>query len=153
MPNTPAMIGKGISALCFEGYSDLEKNFVRSIFESIGEAIYLNEGLFHAVTSISGSGPAYVYTFINAMIKGGVEGGLSESDSRKLAIATTIGAAEMALRNPDKSIDELINAVCSKGGTTIEAIKSFKRDNLEDIIIKGIKACRLRSEELSREES
>lgn len=149
MPNTPCMIKQGMSVLCYRGYDDKSVEFVNQIFESIGEIALMDESLFDGVTSVSGSGPAYVYTFIDAMVKGGVEGGLSEKDSRKLAIATVIGAANMIKCNSDKPIQELIDAVCSKGGTTIEAINTFKDNHLTDIIVKGVRACRNRSKELS----
>lgn len=149
MPNTPCMIGSGMSVLTYHRYDDISRRFVKSIFDAIGETAEMDERLFDAVTSISGSGPAYVYTFIDAMVKGGMEGGLSLQESRKLALATLKGAAEMVRINEDKPIGELIDAVCSKGGTTIEAVNTFKENNLTEIIIKGINACRKRSEELS----
>lgn len=149
MPNTPCMIGEGMSVISCHKYNARNKEFVYKIFYSIGNVIELDENLFDTVTSISGSGPAYVYTFINAMVKGGILGGLTEKDCRELVITTFIGAAKMIQHNPDKPIEQLIEAVCSKGGTTIEAINKFNENNLMDIIIQGIKACRLRSKELS----
>ncbi|MDD4839060.1 MAG: pyrroline-5-carboxylate reductase [Clostridia bacterium] len=145
MPNTPALIGKGMSALA---YSNGKNEFAKSLFSSVGEVVELDESLFDAVTSVSGSGPAYVYLFVKAMIDGGVEGGLSYDISKKLAIQTVIGSCEM-LTASDKPIDDLVSAVCSKGGTTIEAINSFKADRLEDIVKSGMAKCKARSEELS----
>jgi len=149
MPNTPCMIGEGMSVLCYYNYDEVSKGIVKAIFNSVGETIEMDEDKFDAVTSISGSGPAYIYSFIDAMVKGGIEGGLSEKDSRNLTVETMIGAAKMVKFNAEKPITDLIDAVCSKGGTTIEAIKSFREDNLEEVIVKGIRKCRLRSEELS----
>ncbi len=149
MPNTPCMIGYGMSVLYFKGYNDDEKSFVNSIFASLGEIAEKDESFFDAVTSVSGSGPAYVYMFIDGMIKGGIEGGLTEQEARQLAVQTVIGAANMVKSNPDKPIYELTDAVCSKGGTTIEAVNSFRNDGLTEIIVKGVKACRNRSKELS----
>ncbi|HKL93673.1 MAG TPA: pyrroline-5-carboxylate reductase [Clostridia bacterium] len=146
MPNTPALIGKGMSALA---YSSGKNDFAKQLFSSIGEVVELDENLFDAVTSVSGSGPAYVYLFLKAMIDGGLIGGLPYDVSKKLAIQTAIGACGM-LSSSNKPIDELIDAVCSKGGTTIEAINSFKSDELERIVKNGIAKCKKRSEELSK---
>lgn len=147
MPNTPCMVMSGMSALCFNNYSDKDKEFAFSIFNSIGETIELSESKFDAVTSVSGSGPAYVYMFINAMIKGGIAGGLSFEESKKLTIATMRGGCRM-VENSDHDIDSLVDAVCSKGGTTIQAVNYYKNSNLENIIIDGIERCRLRSVEM-----
>ncbi len=146
MPNTPALIGEGMSVIAFD--TDAESEFVIDVFRSIGKVEILAESNFDAVTSLSGSGPAYVYTFIKSMIDGGIEGGLSEDISKTLALQTVIGAAKM-IESSDKPIDALIQAVCSKGGTTIEAIESFKRDGLDDTVKRGMGKCRLRSIELA----
>ena len=148
MPNTPCKIGYGISALCFDGYTDDEKEFVKNIFSTCGEIVELEESYFDTVTSISGSGPAYVYMFINAMIKGGIKGGLSFENAKKLTIATMIGASKLCEQSTE-DLEVLIDKVCSKGGTTIQAVNSFNNNNLTGIIIEGIDACRKRSEELS----
>ncbi len=149
MPNTPCMIKRGVSAISFDGVKESKKEYVISLFASIGEVIELPESKFDAVTSVSGSGPAYVYMFLDGMIKGGMAGGLTFEESKKLAVATMQGAAEM-VRMIETPIDELINAVCSKGGTTIEAVNIYREKGLTDIIIEGIQACRRRSEELSK---
>lgn len=149
MPNTPAMISKGMSVITCKNFDKKSKILVMAMFSAIGNVIEMDESHFDAVTSVSGSGPAYVYEFISAMIDGGVKGGISYENSRKLALETVIGAAEMVRSNSDKSLDELINAVCSKGGTTIEAINTFRENNLKKIIVKGMDACRTRSKELS----
>lgn len=146
MPNTPALIGKGMSAIA---YSNEKNQFAKNLFSAIGEVVELDETHFDAVTSVSGSGPAYVYLFLKSMIDGGVEGGLPYDVSKKLAIKTAIGACGM-LEASDKPIDELIDAVCSKGGTTIEAINSFKSDGLEQIVKTGIAKCKNRSQQLSK---
>ena len=146
---SPCKIGKGFSAICFdENIEPNSKKLVEDIFSSCGEILHIEESLFDAVTSISGSGPAYIYMFLNGMIKGGEEGGLSYDDAKKMAIATMIGAAELA-RASDESMDTLIQKVCSKGGTTIEAVEHFRKNNLEEIISDGIKKCRLKSKKLS----
>ena len=102
---------------------------------------------FAAVTSLSGSGPAYVYMFIDALIKGGVEGGLPEEVAKKLAVGTVRGAAKMVATDK-RSVEQLTEAVCSKGGTTIRAVESFREDGLEDVVKRGMEKCRKRAEEL-----
>ncbi len=145
MPNTPALVGEGMSAVTFsKGY---RSQFVIDIFSSVGSVVELDESLFDAVTSVSGSGPAYVYMFIKAMTQGGVDGGLDAATAKTLAVKTVIGAAKLAGASP-RPLDELIDAVCSKGGTTIEAVRSFREDGLEDIVRKGMAKCKKRSEEL-----
>ena len=124
-------------------------NFVVNIFNTISKTILIQEDYFDAVTSVSGSGPAYVYYFIKAMIDGGVKGGLSFEQSKDLAIGTVIGASKMIERSSD-NLDTLIEKVCSKGGTTIQAINTFRENNVAENIIKGIDNCRRRSEELSK---
>ncbi len=144
MPNMPAMVGEGASAISFSGEKD---DFVVEIFKSVGKAYEIDENLFDAVTSLSGSGPAYVYAFIDALIKGGMDGGLNKEQATSLAIQTITGAVKM-VENSTKPIDEMIDAVCSKGGTTIQAIEHYRENNLEQIVIDGMIKCRNRSAEL-----
>ncbi len=147
MPNTPAMIQKGMSALSFsEKVTD--KEFVINLFNSLGKTVVLSESDFDAVTSVSGSGPAYVYSFIKAMIDGGMDGGLDFETAKTLTLQTIVGACGM-VENSNDDIQTLIDKVCSKGGTTIEAVNSFIADDLNGIIRKGIAKCKARSEELS----
>jgi len=147
MPNTPCMVGSGMSALCFKGYTAAEKAFPRSIFSGLGEVIELDENKFDAVTSVSGSGPAYVYMVAEGMIKGGMNGGLSYEEAKKLTLQTLIGGARM-IDQSDKSIPELVDAVCSKGGTTIQAVSYYRTAGLEEIISEGVDRCRARSIEM-----
>lgn len=148
MPNTPCMLGKGFCGLCFDGVEGDNLQLITDIFRACGDIIVIDESLFDTVTSISGSGPAYVYMFIDAMIKGGQKGGLDYEDSKKMAIATVIGAAEM-VRHSELPLETLIERVCSKGGTTIEAVDVYRNKGLTDIIVAGIDACRNKSKLLS----
>lgn len=149
MPNTPCSIGEGVSAITSYNADAESNSFVESIFKTISKVVRVDEKYFDAVTSISGSGPAYVYYFIKAMIDGGVKGGLSFDQSKELTIATMIGASKM-VENSTDNLDVLIQKVCSKGGTTIQAIDTFKENSVDKSIIKGIDKCRKRSEELSK---
>ncbi len=148
MPNAPAMVGKGMSALSFVNSTESDKNFVSSIFNSVGKTVFVDENKLDAVTAISGSGPAYVYYFIKSMIDAGVNLGLTIEESKILTFQTFSGATEFA-QNSSIELNQLIDMVCSKGGTTIEAINSFKNDNTADIIDNAIKKCFNRSKELS----
>lgn len=146
MPNTPALVGEGMSAIAFDG---ARSQFVIDIFSALGKTIELDESQFDAVTALSGSGPAYVYLFIKSLTDGGIQCGLSPDVAKLLALQTVKGAQKM-VETSNKSIDELIDAVCSKGGTTIQAIESFKQDGLVEIVAKGMAKCKHRSEELSK---
>lgn len=148
MPNTPCRIGKGVCAVCFDQVAESDKDFVIKMLSSCGDVVQAEEKYFDAVTSVIGSGPAYVYMFLDGMIKGGMNGGLDYDSSKKLAIATLIGTAHLAGQS-NESLEDLTEKVCSKGGTTIEAVKIFREKGLETIVQEGIEACRKRSEELS----
>ncbi|MEG2454002.1 MAG: pyrroline-5-carboxylate reductase, partial [Clostridia bacterium] len=130
MPNTPCMVSEGMSAVDCLDFNEVSKNVVLNIFKSIGDVIELDESFFDAVTAVSGSGPAYVYMFIESMIKGGVLSGLDYETSKRLALQTFIGAVKM-VRESDLPIEQLISNVCSKGGTTIQAVEYYNDNSLE----------------------
>lgn len=147
MPNLPCKIGKGVSALAFKNEKEIE--FISNLFSFCGKFIIISEDKFDAVTSISGSGPSYVFMFADALIKAGMNGGLTFEESRTLALATLDGSTQLAMQSTE-NLETLIDNVCSKGGTTIEAVTSFKDDGLYEIINKGVKLCREKSELLSK---
>ncbi|MDR2046379.1 MAG: pyrroline-5-carboxylate reductase [Clostridiales bacterium] len=149
MPNVPCLIGKGICALAFDGYKENEKDFVFGIFGALGETIELPEEKFDAVTAVSGSGPAYVYTFIDALIVGGVENGLTCEEARRLSISVFKGAAELAEKS-DRDLDALIKNVASKGGTTEAALSVFDKTGVKDGIRQGVAAAAARARELGK---
>lgn len=149
MPNTPCAIGCGAVGLDVSDFDRAEDfNFIKSVLSSFADVVEVTEDKMHAVTGVSGSSPAYFYTFVKGVIDAGVENGLDYETAKRLVVATMIGAGEMIKRNPEKSLDELINAVCSKGGTTIEAVKVYERLGLNDITKKAVDACVKRSKEL-----
>ncbi len=148
MPNLPIMVKKGTSALAFSNVIEDDKKFILTMFENGGVAIIVEEKYFDAVTAVSGSGPAYVYMFIDAMAKGGVVNGLSYEDAKRLAIGTVIGAATYAAKS-DTPLSQMIDAVCSKGGTTIEAVNYFREKDLEGTVIEAETKAAIRSGELS----
>lgn len=149
MPNTPALIKKGVSAIAQNGnLSSDELAYVLNIFSSVGEVIELDEKHFDAVTGLSGSGPAYVYLFIYSMMQAGIHEGLTGEIAKKLAIETILGAAEM-VKLSDEHPSALIDKVSSPGGTTIRALASFEKDGFKNSIINAVKAASKRSQELS----
>lgn len=149
MPNTPCLLGEGACAIDASDFDEDGKKLVFNIFESLGKVVELDEKYFDAVTAVSGSGPAYVYTFVKAMIDAGIDMGLPENVSEELTLQTFIGAVRM-VENRTTDVETLIKNVCSPGGTTIEAINSFKNNNLEAIIADGMRKCENRSRELSK---
>ncbi|MDY6368183.1 MAG: pyrroline-5-carboxylate reductase [Clostridia bacterium] len=149
MPNTPCSIGCGAIGVDLTDYTnENDKNFIKSILSCLGEVVEVPESKLNAVTGISGSSPAYFYLFLKGIIDAGVKAGLTEDESKKLATATMVGSGKMVQKNTEKTLDELIKAVCSKGGTTIEAINVYQSKNLGEITEKAVDACIKRSFEL-----
>lgn len=148
MPNTPCSIGSGAMGADVNDFESEDQKFIIDLFSALGTVVRIDEEQINAVTGISGSGPAYVYLFIKGLTEAGVKQGLSEDIAKSLAVSTVIGSAKMVLANPSKTLDELIGAVCSKGGTTIEAVKTFEKNNFTGIIGKAVNACVERAAEL-----
>ena len=151
MPNLPCSVGEGMTALDLSEFSSSADDceFISSIFNNIGNLLLIKEDKLNAVTGISGSGPAYVYLFIEGLVKAGIRQGLTEDEAKTLAVSTVAGGAEMDAHSQDKTLRELVSAVCSKGGTTIQAVESFEKDDLEGVIDRAVSACVRRAEELS----
>jgi pyrroline-5-carboxylate reductase len=152
MPNTPALIGKGITALFARpAVTPAGKASVERVVASMGEFLWLNEeSQLDAVTAISGSGPAYVFYFLEAMTDAAQKMGLSAEQGRRLAIATFSGASELAHRS-DEPLETLRQRVTSKGGTTYAALMSMEGDNIKPHFIKAMQAAQIRAKELGDE--
>lgn len=149
MPNTPMLLGKGMSAISLgAGVDESAKNFVLEFLNANGKAIVVDESLQDAVTATSGSGPAYFFAFVEEMIKGATALGLSESDATTLTIQTIVGAAEM-LASSGKSPTTLRENVTSPNGTTAAALAKFNEGKLGNLISESMKAARDRSQELA----
>lgn len=149
MPNTPMSVGVGASAISAGKFAtDVDTKAVEQLLKASGEVIVVDESLQDAVTATSGSGPAYFFRFVEAMIAGARELGLSESDSKTLVIQTIAGASEM-LKQDGASPTKLRENVTSPNGTTFAALQVFEANNLETIIKKAMRAARDRSQELS----
>ena len=148
MPNLPCSVGAGMAGIDSSMLSPNEREFVHGLFSSVGKAEEMNEELLDVVTGISGSGPAYVYLFLKSLVNAGVKEGMSESQARAFALQTVKGGVEMA-EHSDQSLDELIAAVSSKGGTTVAALDSFEKDGFSESVSRAVSAAVRRSKELS----
>lgn len=151
MPNSPTLLGMGITGYtAADGISFTQIIQVERLLNTTGRSVYLeNENLLDGVTALSGSGPAYFYYIIDAMIKAGVEMGIDENLSNLLVKQTMLGAYHL-INNSEKSLEDLIKDVASKGGTTEAALKTFQENNLKGIINKGIIAAETRAKELNK---
>ena len=152
MPNTPALIGKGITALfARSAVTAGDKKHVEQVIASTGDYMWLdNEAQLDAVTALSGSGPAYVFYFMETMIQAGVDMGLTREQSSKLAIGTFGGATELASTSPETPA-VLRQRVTSKGGTTYAAITSMEQDNVATMFMRAMHAAKRRAKELGDE--
>ena len=148
MPNTPALIGEGAIAVTFdENVTDEEKEKVLEILKTLGEVLEVDESLMDVVTGLSGSGPAYVFTFIDALAQGGVKGGLSYPDALKLAVQTVLGSAKL-LKELGEHPCVLRDKVTSPAGTTIYGLHELEKGALRDTVINAVEAATKRSKEL-----
>lgn len=148
MPNTPALVGAG--AAVYSASAGVEKNdieLVNKIFSSVGIALQLSESYLDAVTAVSGSGPAYVFEFIQAMADGGVAEGLPRDIALKLAAQTVLGAAEMVLKTGAHP-QLLKDNVTSPAGTTSRALEVMAARGFAGIVMQSVRAAAARSREL-----
>ena len=152
MPNTPALIGMGIAGMvASSGVSTAQRAQADAILAAVGTTVWLDdEEKIDLVTAISGSGPAYVFYFIEAMQEAARELGLTAEQGTQLAIATFTGAAQLAA-NSSEPASVLRERVTSKGGTTYAALTSMEESGVKAAIIKGIKAAAARGRELGEE--
>ena len=149
MPNTPALVGEGMAAMSIGSYvTDSQKNFVKSFLQATGQVVEIDESLQDAVTAVSGSGPAYFFAFVEAMVAAGAKLGLSEDVATELTVQTIIGAAKL-LATTGKSAKELRENVTSPHGTTAAALASFEQSGLNEIVAKAMTAAHVRSQELA----
>jgi pyrroline-5-carboxylate reductase len=152
MPNTPALIGQGITgAYAMSGVSELQKQSADDLLRAVGETVWVtDEAQIDAVTAISGSGPAYVFYFIEAMQQAATELGLSAEQGRQLAQATFAGAAALASQS-DEPVSLLRERVTSKGGTTYAALTSMEASGVKAALVKALHAAADRGRELGEE--
>jgi pyrroline-5-carboxylate reductase len=149
MPNTPALLGKGASGYSLgAGVTAPQRDFVATFLAATGKAIEVPESLQDAVTATSGSGPAYFFAFVEAMVEGSVALGLSREDATLLTIQTIVGAAAL-LESSGDSPTTLREKVTSPNGTTAAAIASFSASGLNEIVAQAMVAAAKRSQELA----
>ena len=149
MPNTPTLVGAGMAAVSLGARVSAEQaDFVTGFLTATGKVIQVAEDLQDAVTATSGSGPAYFFRFVEAMVAGAKELGLSEQDATTLTVQTIVGAAKL-LDQSGKSATTLRENVTSPNGTTAAALASFENDHIGNVVSKAMKAARDRSQELA----
>jgi pyrroline-5-carboxylate reductase len=152
MPNTPALIGKGITALFARAaVNEPDKALVNQVLGSTGELMWVGaEDQIDAVTALSGSGPAYMFYFMEAMREAGTGMGLDPAQAYQLAVATFIGAGELAKASPD-SPETLRQRVTSKGGTTYAALTAMEASGIKPAFIAAMQAAQARAREMGQE--
>ena len=152
MPNTPALVQSGITALfCNPHVSTEQKDLAETVMRAVGLALWVDdEDLMDAVTALSGSGPAYIFLIIEAMQEAGEELGLEEKTARLLALQTAFGAAKMALESRDDAAT-LRQRVTSPGGTTERALAVLENGGLRNLFNDALRAARDRSRELAQQ--
>jgi pyrroline-5-carboxylate reductase len=150
MPNTPSLVGEGMSAICHNqqvNQDDLEK--VLLLFNSFGRTEVIVEELMDSIPAISGSSPAYVYMFIESLADGGVKQGIPRKQAYKLAAQAVLGAAKMVLET-ERHPGELKDDVCTPGGATIEAVAALEQGKFRSAILTAMDECTKKSKQLSK---
>lgn len=149
MPNTPALVGEGMSALSKnDKVTEEELKEVISIFESFGKAEVIDERLMDSIPAISGSSPAYVFMFIEALADGAVLRGMPRDKAYKFAAQAVLGSAKMVLETGEHP-GALKDKVCSPGGTTIDAVYSLEKNNFRGAVISAMESCTKKAMEMS----
>lgn len=150
MPNTPAMVGEAMTAIAVNSFVEEEdKVLILELFRSFGQAEIIEESLMDVVTAVSGSSPAYVYMFIEALADGAVLHGMPREMAYKFAAQAVLGASKMVLDtniHPAKLKDD----VCSPGGTTIEAVRTLEKEGFRSSILEAMRGCYNKSVEMSK---
>ena len=153
MPNTPALVGEAMSALCCNNaVTEDELNYVKQLFECFGKAEIVAESMIDTVIGVSGSSPAYVYMFIEAMADAAVADGMPRPMAYKFAAQSVLGSAKMVLETGTHP-GVLKDAVCSPGGTTIEAVAALEAGGLKGTIISAQRACVQKSKDMTNKPS
>lgn len=148
MPNTPALVLEGATGMCFNSYvSEEDKKKAVALFESFGVAVVVPESMMDTVIGVSGSAPAYVFMFIEAMADAAVADGMPRAQAYELAAQTVYGSAKMILET-GRHPGELKDMVCSPGGTTIEAVRVLEEKGFRSAVIEGQMACVRKAKEL-----
>jgi pyrroline-5-carboxylate reductase len=147
MPNTPALIGEGVIGVSFEKNTE-KKDYILSLLKTLGEVYEVKEELLDVITGLSGSGPAYVFNFIDALAQGGVKMGLSYDMALKIATQTVLGSARL-LKESGQHPVVLRDMVTSPAGTTIYGLHELEKKNFKDAVMSAVESATKRSKELS----
>ena len=148
MPNTPMLVGAGVSALCKgPGATDADLAWAERLFAACGQTVRVDEPMMDAVTAVSGSGPAYFFYLVEALVAAGVAEGLAPEAALKLAVQTCRGAGELLARSGE-SPEALRAKVTSPGGTTQAAIESMESAGVKDALVAAVRRAAARSREL-----
>lgn len=151
MPNTPAQVLSGMTAVTFnKNIENSEKEIIFKLLNSFGKSVEIEEKLMHAYTGISGSLPAYVYMFMEALADGGVLCGIPRDKAYEIVAQTVAGSAKMLLET-GKHPGQLKDEVCSPAGTTIEAVRVLENGNFRGNVIEAVVACTEKSKEMAGE--
>jgi len=152
MPNTPALVGAGMTGLAaLDGVSQADRELAAELLSSVGEVVWVDgDAALDGVTALSGSGPAYVFLFLEALVAGGQKVGLTAEQAKKLALGTLAGATRLAAESSEP-LSTLRERVTSKGGTTAAALDAFGAAGFADIVEEAMAAAARRSRELADE--
>lgn len=149
MPNTPALVGEGYTALCEETTLSSDwLDWAKKLFDCLGESAVVPERLFDAVIAVTGSSPAYIYTLIDAMALGGVQQGMPRAMAQRAAAQAVLGAAKMVIETGEHPC-KLRDDVCSPAGTTIAAVDVLKNTGFESSIMSAMAAAAERNREMT----
>lgn len=142
MPNTPALVSEGMTGYCYDDalFNEEEKTFLADLFNSFGKAVKISEKIMSAVVCASGSSPAYVFMFIEALADSVVKYGMSRDDAYTFVAQTVLGSAKMVLESGEHP-GVLKDRVCSPGGTTIRAVEKLEECGLRNALFKATEAC------------
>ncbi|RDV29039.1 pyrroline-5-carboxylate reductase [Alteromonas aestuariivivens] len=153
MPNTPSLLGKGMSGLYAQpSVSEADRHYVESVMASVGDTLWVDkEDDINGVIAAAGSSPAYFFLFLQAMQEEAINMGFSHDDARKMVQQAMLGAAEMVCHNPQLELSELRAHVTSKGGTTAAAVNSLIDQGLPDMVAKAMRAAVARAEEMAKQ--
>ncbi len=150
MPNTPALIGEAVSAMSLSSRCDDDDGqLAEEILSACGKVVRVPEKLMDAVTGLSGSGPAFVYLFIEALVEGGVAAGLTYALAKELAVQTVIGASRM-VQQSNENMAALKATVMSPGGTTVRGLLALEENNFKYAVIRAVTDAAARAEELGK---
>ena len=152
MPNTPALVGAGITGLAaLDGVSEADRELAATLLASVGQVVWVaDDAALDGVTALSGSGPAYVFLFLEALVAGGLKVGLTEAQAKQLALGTLAGATKLASESTEP-LAVLRERVTSKGGTTAAALAAFGDAGFTGIVEDAMAAAARRSRELAEE--